>query len=300
MSYLIVLIIQIQNVYNGLHSESFDSSLVYKDHCLSVSSSTNLVIATPTSLIQYDLYNVLKNVGIVCCDEADVLLTGSERKATWQILNMIRKLHQRDIKRSKESVHRQLIFTAATLPTSSPKSVGTLLSQWLPKNATFVSTEQTHCIVPTTNVVFKEVPCDTTVTENTLFDAKYILLQNDLASLLHPQKNLIFCNTVRTCDAVYDKLKGDSVELKVSVLNKNVSPDDRAKIVQQYNDGDIDTLVCTDLASRGMDLLDVTHVLMFDFPVNSADFLHRAGRTARAGKKGKGEYCLYFRGYMGF
>ncbi|KAG6406188.1 hypothetical protein SASPL_133787 [Salvia splendens] len=52
------------------------------------------------------------------------------------------------------------------------------------------------------------------------------------------------------------------------------------------NDGDCPTLVCTDLAARGLDL-DVDHVIMFDFPSNSIDYLHRTGRTARMGAKGK-------------
>ncbi|GAA0164525.1 RNA helicase [Lithospermum erythrorhizon] len=52
------------------------------------------------------------------------------------------------------------------------------------------------------------------------------------------------------------------------------------------DDGDCPTLVCTDLAARGLDL-DVDHVVMFDFPKNSIDYLHRTGRTARMGAKGK-------------
>ncbi|GMP46225.1 hypothetical protein CsSME_00014462 [Camellia sinensis var. sinensis] len=52
------------------------------------------------------------------------------------------------------------------------------------------------------------------------------------------------------------------------------------------NDGDCPTLVCTDLAARGLDL-DVDHVIMFDFPLTSIDYLHRTGRTARMGAKGK-------------
>ncbi|KAI3686045.1 hypothetical protein L1987_79715 [Smallanthus sonchifolius] len=52
------------------------------------------------------------------------------------------------------------------------------------------------------------------------------------------------------------------------------------------DDGDCPTLVCTDLAARGLDL-DVDHVIMFDFPLISIDYLHRTGRTARMGAKGK-------------
>ena len=52
-------------------------------------------------------------------------------------------------------------------------------------------------------------------------------------------------------------------------------------------------LVSTDLAARGLDLPRVTAVIQFDFPVNSADYLHRAGRTARAGNLGEGKHkCI--------
>ena len=52
-------------------------------------------------------------------------------------------------------------------------------------------------------------------------------------------------------------------------------------------------LVSTDLAARGLDLPRVTAVIQFDFPVNSADYLHRAGRTARAGNSGEGKHkCI--------
>ena len=56
----------------------------------------------------------------------------------------------------------------------------------------------------------------------------------------------------------------------------------------------------TDLASRGLDLPDITAVIQVDFPVNSADFLHRAGRTARAGKSGIGIIILYHNSIRSF
>lgn len=53
-------------------------------------------------------------------------------------------------------------------------------------------------------------------------------------------------------------------------------------------------MVCTDIAARGLDITDVDHVVMFDFPLNPVDYIHRAGRCGRAGKKG-GYVCIIIR-----
>ncbi|KAL1196024.1 DEAD-box ATP-dependent RNA helicase 39 [Cardamine amara subsp. amara] len=77
---------------------------------------------------------------------------------------------------------------------------------------------------------------------------------------------------------------------KVSTVNYHgeVPAEQRVENLRKFKDeeGDCPTLVCTDLAARGLDL-DVDHVIMFDFPKNSIDYLHRTGRTARMGAKGK-------------
>ncbi|KAJ6774014.1 DEAD-BOX ATP-DEPENDENT RNA HELICASE 50 [Salix purpurea] len=77
---------------------------------------------------------------------------------------------------------------------------------------------------------------------------------------------------------------------RISTVNYHgeVPAEQRVENLNKFksDDGDCPTLVCTDLAARGLDL-DVDHVIMFDFPLNSIDYLHRTGRTARMGAKGK-------------
>mmetsp|Transcript_25634 Transcript_25634/g.53694 ORF Transcript_25634/g.53694 Transcript_25634/m.53694 type:complete len:177 (+) Transcript_25634:575-1105(+) len=60
----------------------------------------------------------------------------------------------------------------------------------------------------------------------------------------------------------------------------------RADNFKRFREGEAAVLVTTDVAARGLDNLDVAHVVQFDFPKNAADYLHRCGRTARAGKSG--------------
>ena len=63
-------------------------------------------------------------------------------------------------------------------------------------------------------------------------------------------------------------------------------PEDRAEILAKYGRGELTALVSTGLASRGIDFADVAHVIQFEVATNAVEFMHRVGRTARAGKVG--------------
>ena len=102
----------------------------------------------------------------------------------------------------------------------------------------------------------------------------------------HQPLTLVFCNTVSSCRAAEHAL----AESGVSSLcyHGDLQSSDREDNLQEfrkvgeglYDDGPR-VLVCTDIASRGLDVPQVDHVVMFDFPLNPIDYLHRAGRTAR-------------------
>ncbi|KAK3018100.1 hypothetical protein RJ639_004785 [Escallonia herrerae] len=112
------------------------------------------------------------------------------------------------------------------------------------------------------------------------------LLQVLEPSLAKGNKVMVFCNTLNSSRAVDHFLD----ENQISTVNYHgeVPAEQRVENLKKFktDDGDCPTLVCTDLAARGLDL-DVDHVIMFDFPLNSIDYLHRTGRTARMGAKGK-------------
>lgn len=112
------------------------------------------------------------------------------------------------------------------------------------------------------------------------------LLQVLEPSLAKGNRVMVFCNTLNSSRAVDHYLN----ENQISAVNYHgeVPAEQRVENLRRFksNDGDCPTLVCTDLAARGLDL-DVDHVIMFDFPLNSIDYLHRTGRTARMGAKGK-------------
>uniref|UniRef100_J3KX36 RNA helicase n=1 Tax=Oryza brachyantha TaxID=4533 RepID=J3KX36_ORYBR len=112
------------------------------------------------------------------------------------------------------------------------------------------------------------------------------LLQVLEPSLAKGNKIMVFCNTLNSSRAVDHFL----TENQISTVNYHgeVPAEERVENLNKFRneEGDCPTLVCTDLAARGLDL-DVDHVIMFDFPSNSIDYLHRTGRTARMGAKGK-------------
>ncbi|XP_016506152.1 DEAD-box ATP-dependent RNA helicase 39 [Nicotiana tabacum] len=112
------------------------------------------------------------------------------------------------------------------------------------------------------------------------------LLQVLEPSLAKGNRVMVFCNTLNSSRAVDHFLS----ENQFSTVNYHgeVPAEQRVENLAKFksDEGDCPTLVCTDLAARGLDL-DVDHVVMFDFPLNSIDYLHRTGRTARMGAKGK-------------
>lgn len=112
------------------------------------------------------------------------------------------------------------------------------------------------------------------------------LLQVLEPSLAKGNKVMVFCNTLNSSRAVDHFL----TENQISTVNYHgeVPAEERVENLNKFRneEGDCPTLVCTDLAARGLDL-EVDHVIMFDFPKNSIDYLHRTGRTARMGAKGK-------------
>ncbi|KAI4381868.1 hypothetical protein MLD38_007895 [Melastoma candidum] len=105
-------------------------------------------------------------------------------------------------------------------------------------------------------------------------------------SLAKGNKVMIFCNTLNSSRAV-DHFLNENQVVTVN-YHGEVPAEQRVENLNKFKseEGDCPTLVCTDLAARGLDL-DVNHVIMFDFPLNSIDYLHRTGRTARMGAKGK-------------
>jgi superfamily II DNA/RNA helicase len=103
---------------------------------------------------------------------------------------------------------------------------------------------------------------------------------------------LVFVNDLATAERVSMVLGDLAPDISVAYLHKEVPASKRASIVSKWFDGEIDVVVATDLAARGLDTTFVSHVVQYDLPADLPPYLHRLGRTARAGMKGLGE-CYY-------
>ena len=124
-----------------------------------------------------------------------------------------------------------------------------------------------------------------------------------LAEILHrhvnkKHKTLVFCNTIDSCRAVDYYMRDPSSysyldrEAGLQIVNSVVSyhgglnSREREANIDRLRNGTAEIMVCTDIAARGLDIPAIGHVILFDFPLNPVDYIHRAGRTGRAGRKG--------------
>ncbi len=100
-----------------------------------------------------------------------------------------------------------------------------------------------------------------------------------------PERALIFVNTRRAADMVVERLNRNG--WKVEAITGDIIQKKRLRILADFKDGKLPVLVATDVASRGIHVEGVTHVINFDLPQDSEDYVHRIGRTGRAGATGK-------------
>jgi len=99
-----------------------------------------------------------------------------------------------------------------------------------------------------------------------------------------PERCIVFANTKHKCEEIWGYLAADGH--RVGLLTGDVAQKKRLSLLKQFTDGELDILVATDVAARGLHISDVTHVFNFDLPDDREDYVHRIGRTGRAGESG--------------
>ncbi len=101
---------------------------------------------------------------------------------------------------------------------------------------------------------------------------------------MDPRRSIVFVNTKRAADLVWGFLEGNGI--KTAVISGDVPQKKRERLLQSFKSGDLPVLVATDVAARGLHIPDVSHIFNYDLPEDAEDYVHRIGRTARAGKSG--------------
>ncbi|MBU0614592.1 MAG: DEAD/DEAH box helicase [Nanoarchaeota archaeon] len=112
-----------------------------------------------------------------------------------------------------------------------------------------------------------------------------------LSLLVHLLKNekgglvMVFCNTRHTTDFVVKNLSINGI--KAIAIHGGLTQNKRTKTIEQFNSSTVGVLACTDVAARGLHIDNVSHIYNYEIPKDPKDYVHRIGRTARAGEEGK-------------
>jgi ATP-dependent RNA helicase RhlB len=105
-----------------------------------------------------------------------------------------------------------------------------------------------------------------------------------LLRLYDARRTMVFVNTKRVAEKLEAYLIANG--FKAQALSGDVPQKKRLRFMKEFHSGELAVLICTDVASRGLHIADVSHVFNYDLPQDAADYVHRIGRTARAGAEG--------------
>ncbi|XP_057528836.1 DEAD-box ATP-dependent RNA helicase 22 [Amaranthus tricolor] len=197
-------------------------------------------------------------------------VSSEDKRKDWR---RIRKYYERS---------KQYIFVAATLPVNGKKTAGGVLKKMFP-GATLVSGDYLHCHNPRLEQRWVEVSIETQV--DALIDAvkygvKFTSHASDAAII---SRTIVFANTVEAVESVAKIFQ--TAGIPCFCYHRNSSLEESTKNLVDFREkGGV--LVCTDAAARGLDIPNISHVIQAEFASSAVDFLHRVGRTARAGQHG--------------
>ena len=110
-------------------------------------------------------------------------------------------------------------------------------------------------------------------------------LLEHIVALEQPEKGIVFTRTKRGADRVAERLRKAGFD--AGEIHSDLRQKQRERILERFREGDLQLMIATDVAARGLDIQGVTHVINFDVPQHAEDYVHRVGRTARMGRTGR-------------
>ncbi len=246
--------------FGGIRTLAVYGGVGYGRQIALINKGVQIVVATPGRL--KDLYQKGKidsfNPEIVVLDEADEMLDMGFLESVKEIFNYIPQ-------------NRQTLLFSATMPEPIKDLADTLL--YRPEFISVVREEDatTNNKIKQSYFVIEEEQRDEVIV-NLLDKEKY-------------KKALVFCRTKKEVDKLAEHLKAQG--FNAEGLHGDIDQMLRDEIVRNYRRGNIRILIATDVAARGLDIKDVTHVFNYHIPFDPQSYVHRIGRTGRAGKDGK-------------
>ncbi|SEI63674.1 DEAD/DEAH box helicase [Frateuria terrea] len=237
-------------IYGGVDYDKQRQQL--KDGC-------DIIIATPGRLLDYYKQQVFgfNGVEVMVIDEADRMFDLGFIK---DVRFIFRRLPARE--------QRQVLLYSATL------------SHRVLELAYEHMHEAEKLVVETDNITADKVR---QVVYFPAKEEKMPLLLN-LLEREKPSRSIVFVNTKAAAERITERVKRQGY--RVGALSGDVPQLKRQKLLQRFQDGQLDMLVCTDVAARGLHIPAVSHVFNYDLPQDAEDYVHRIGRTARLGAEG--------------
>ncbi len=217
----------------------------------------HVVIGTPGRVLELIKLRKLSmhHVKTIIVDEADHIFEQGEGREVETVI----KSAMRD---------RQLCFFSATIP----DPVRYLADRWM-QDPVSVQIEPERKTASTLEHLYVVTP-----------DRERIDTLRRLIKTLVPRSGIIFTNQVNDIGEILAKLQ--YAGLSVEGLYSEAGKQDRAKVMKDFREGRLQLLLATDVAARGLDIPEVTHVFHFDLPVDADHYVHRSGRTGRMGRQG--------------
>ncbi|MCF6207158.1 MAG: DEAD/DEAH box helicase [Sulfurovum sp.] len=217
----------------------------------------SIVVATPGRLQDLLMSGKIKlNPKFVVLDEADEMLDMGFLDEIKNIFTFLPK-------------ERQTLMFSATMPKAIRKLAEEILND--PKTVSITKSESTNSKITQYYYVVQERERDDALVR--LIDYK------------NPEKCIIFCRMKKEVDRLVAHLTAQG--FKVSGLHGDMEQKQREVTIRAFKQGGIDIFVATDVAARGLDVNDVTHVFNYHIPFDSESYVHRIGRTGRGGKSGE-------------
>ena len=246
--------------YTGLRSLAVYGGMDYdRQRNELLSAPVDLLVATPGRLLDFTKSRVLdlSNVDTLVIDEADRMLDMGFIPDVRRIMSYLPPKNK-----------RTTMLYSATLD----DTVMRLARNWMEEPFKAEVEAETNATDTVKQVVYVIRAKD-----------KFTVLFNHIA--LHPDSRaIVFCNRKSTTEDVYESLKIRGVN--VEMLSGDVNQNKRLKVLNAFRDDEVKVIVATDVAGRGIDVKGLEYVINFDFPYEAEDYVHRIGRTGRAGSTG--------------
>ena len=222
-----------------------------------LSRGVDIVVGTPGRVLDHIRRGTLKldKVRFLVLDEADEMLNMGFVEDVEEIM-------------SHTSDDRRVLLFSATMPERIVR-----LSEAYMRNTEMLRIESQHLTVDLTNQIYFEVR------EADKFDAMTRII--DIESDFY---GIVFCRTKIGVDEVATRLAAQGYSAEG--LHGDVSQAQREKILRKFRDKAVNILVATDVAARGIDVSNLSHVINYSLPQDSESYVHRIGRTGRAGRQG--------------